>query len=153
MKLVIGSGPVAQPEKDVIYLDCLAFQGVTIVRDIEKGLPFDNRKFDKIEAHHVLEHINDLVFVMNELHRVLKTKGILDIIVPFGQNAWIDPTHKRAFTEHGFNFWLTPNIGSITVGVGGWFKLKGFDFLYHNEDKGDIRGLHFVLEKKENAVC
>ncbi|MFH2018559.1 MAG: methyltransferase domain-containing protein [bacterium] len=86
---------------------------VDIVRDINlKGLPFCDDSCDHIIANAFLEHISDLVFVMNECWRCLKVGGILEGEVPLaGTNgAWRDPTHKIFFVEETFDYFCGKNL-------------------------------------------
>lgn len=56
----------------------------TILWDLSKGIPFADQTFDVVYHCHVLEHIdreNALSFV-KECNRVLKTGGIIRIVVP-----------------------------------------------------------------------
>jgi len=145
--LVLGSGNVSKKNSDTLYLDIKKLEGVDIIRDIEKGLPFDDNKFKKIIAHHILEHINDLIFVMNEIHRILQKDGVLEIEVPFGSNALIDPTHKRILDINGFNFFIIKDFNSINTGFTGWFKMEKITAL--GPDNKEIRGLNFILKKVE----
>lgn len=77
-----------------------------IVRDIERGLPFNDNIIDKVLCSHILEHIKELFFVMNEIWRILKPDGILVIKVPpyDFEGAFSDPTHIRVFTPRTFKF-------------------------------------------------
>jgi len=149
--LNVGCGNIKKEDKDknTIYLDSQNFDNIDIVRDIEKGLPYDDKKFDMIIAHHIIEHVKDLIFVMNEFHRCLKKEGILDIIVPFGICTWIDPTHVRAIDEQGLNFFMIKDFNSTNAGVKGFFKPKIVEYMgvTKNEPKG--RALHFKLQKIE----
>jgi len=112
MKLNVGCG--LNKIDGYINLDINPNNNPDMVRNIEKGLPFDNNKFDEIYCSHILEHIHDLIFVMNECWRVLKVGGILDIDVPDGQYLeWSmrDPTHKRAiFRETFLYFTNSPKV-------------------------------------------
>jgi predicted SAM-dependent methyltransferase len=85
--------------EEYIGLDSVKVEGVSVVADITKKLPFANESVDEIVAVHVLEHVNDLEFVMREFHRVLKDGGDLKIWVPhcFSAIAFGDTTHKRFF--------------------------------------------------------
>ncbi len=49
-------------------------------------LPFKENCFDLILCNHVLEHIEDDYKALNELHRVIKNKGILIAQVPLDTN-------------------------------------------------------------------
>lgn len=71
--------------------------------------PFKDSEFDEILASGVLEHIDDVLKVMKELHRITKNKGKVYIMVPH----FSDPTqhaeseHKQKFSYHSFGdpFW------------------------------------------------
>ena len=144
-RLEVGCGVIQEKLEDTVYLDIKRFPGVDIIRDLEKGLPFDDNKFYEIKAHHVLEHVNDLIFVMNEFHRVLKLNGTLDVEVPYGINSRIDPTHVRFFTPQGFDFFIHKDFNSVNSGVLGWFEL--LDLQLNGPSKDDIRGLRFIFKK------
>ena len=147
-KLMIGCGDVSKKEKNTIYLDLIPFKNVDIVRDIEQGLPFDNNKFDEIQAIHIMEHMKDLIFVMNECHRVLKKDGTLIVEVPTGRNARIDPNHVRFLDEYSMDFFLYRDFNSITSGVRGWYSMEGMFYMGITEKEPKGRGLRFVMKKK-----
>ncbi len=60
---------------------------------------------DVIHANNVLEHVPDLVNLMSNGLRLLKTGGEFQIEVPYERalTAWQDPTHVRALNE---NSWI-----------------------------------------------
>lgn len=122
-KLNIGCGLKKFP--DFINIDSDPACKPDIVRDIEKGLPFDDNTIDAIRCEHVLEHVHDLIFVMNEFHRVLKPDGQLLIESPLITDKWayIDPGHVRYFNEHSFNFFMVRDWNSEHSGVTGWYAL------------------------------
>ena len=86
-----------------------------IVADIEKGIPLDDNSVDEIKANMILEHIHDIIFVMNELWRIMKNGAILNIIVPHEKSAmaWGDPTHVRVFNEESFGYFCSKWHGGI----------------------------------------
>ncbi len=93
-----------------IGIDRVKTAAAGIVRDITRGLPFDDSSVDEIFCDNVLEHIgpsDDFVFLLNEFYRVLKPGGLATIIVPDGrsQAAWQDPTHQRAFVPRSALYW------------------------------------------------
>ncbi len=75
--------------------------------DLEKTpLPFKENQFEEILANHVLEHVENFVPLMHEIHRISKPKGKIKIRTPFF-SAWgqyNDPTHKRFFTPWTFTY-------------------------------------------------
>ena len=85
---------------------------VDIVHDIEKnGLPFCDNSFDEVKAQSLLEHITDIVFFMNEVHRVLKPNGSFWGNVPPANSdgSLRDPTHVRQFTSSTFDYFTGIN--------------------------------------------
>lgn len=116
MKINIGAGRIRK--KDWVNIDCTQFidgngdQCVDVVMDIEKkSLPYPTASVDEICADNVLEHLEDLRFVLNECHRVLKDGGILSGIVPVAgsDEDYRDPTHKRRFVKATFDYFCGSN--------------------------------------------
>lgn len=104
-KLNLGAG--SDVRKDCVNLDINPGPGIDVVHDLNVfPYPFGDDEFDEIIAYSILEHVDDLVRTMDELHRILKPGGRLDIIVPYykGPIAWGNPTHVRAFSYETFLF-------------------------------------------------
>lgn len=117
MKLNIGCGNKKlegyinidkQPSADV----CLDLEGAI--------LPYGNNSIDIILASHVFEHIQNLIPLVNECHRVLKPGGVLNIAVPNVEflEAFQDPTHIRFFTEATWRYWLKDDFYFEECGKG-----------------------------------
>jgi SAM-dependent methyltransferase len=81
--------------------------------DLERGLPIADSSVDHLFAVHVLEHIRELVVLMNEIHRVLKRSGVLHVLAAKWQhpNAVGDPTHVRLLTIDTFKYFCLPHPG------------------------------------------
>jgi SAM-dependent methyltransferase len=64
-------------------VDMLDYGG-NIVADVLNGLPFPDEYFDCIVANHTLQMIrfHDLPAALAELRRVLRTRGVLRVLVP-----------------------------------------------------------------------
>jgi SAM-dependent methyltransferase len=52
------------------------------------ALPFDNRRFDLVLATDIIEHVEDDLLALRELHRVLKPGGYLLLTVPTFPILW-----------------------------------------------------------------
>ena len=84
-----------------------------VQRNVLRGLPWNDRSFNLIYCSHVLEHFtgDDLIFIMNEIHRVLKPLGQLRILSPYYKfdGAWMNPDHKSFFRQRSFELfcWLS----------------------------------------------
>lgn len=58
-------------------------KGITpIICDLSKGLPYRNQTFDCILAGEIIEHIIDTDYFLEEVNRVLISKGVLIITTP-----------------------------------------------------------------------
>lgn len=77
--------------------------------------PFPEDCFNEIIADNVMEHLDDIVKVMEELFRIGKPSALITIIVPFfpHRQANTDPTHKHFFGIHSFDYFIpgTANAG------------------------------------------
>jgi len=82
-----------------------------IIHDLNKTpYPLTESTFDEIFADNVIEHLDNVVKVMEEIHRISKPDGIIVIKVPYFRSrfAYIDPTHKHYFTVDSFSY-FDPN--------------------------------------------
>lgn len=94
-----------------VNIDSNADVNPDVVRDLSQGLPFTDSTVMEIQARDVLEHLGDeFIFVMNECHRVLRADGLASFDVPNVLSkdnpgaAFGDPTHKRFFCRHSFDY-------------------------------------------------
>jgi SAM-dependent methyltransferase len=106
--LDIGCGHAKQLAASV-GLDRHGFPPVDVIADLDCRFPFGDEVFDQVFAVHVLEHIRDVERLMNEIHRVLRPRGVLHVIVPRWDhvNAVADPTHLRLFHVQTFKHFCT----------------------------------------------
>lgn len=103
--LDIGCGPNKVP--GATGMDRMPMPGVDVVHDLNaRPYPFDDNAFDEIHARHVLEHVDDMIGVMEELHRIARPGGKIYVAGPYyaSADAFRDPTHRRAFTEQSFDY-------------------------------------------------
>jgi len=123
-KLILGSA--GKTHEDAITVDIDPLAKPDVVHDLSViPWPFADDQFKEVSAHHVLEHLDDLMQIMNELHRICKPDGIVYIEVPH-HSSWFanTPTHKLRFNAFAFDGWC--------VGTQTWKK-----------------GLKFIMVKKE----
>ena len=94
-----------------LNMDLVKLKGVDLVWDGNKTpYPFPSDQFDEILANHALEHMDDLLCVMEEFHRILRPGGKVKVLVPYfaSPNSHRDPTHKIWFTSATFSY-FSPN--------------------------------------------
>lgn len=124
--LNVGCGTRPKPSESALAwtnMDQAAHPGVDVVRDIRRGFPFADSAFDEILLDNVLEHFasDDVIFLLNEIHRVAKPGASVTIIVPHAQSqgAVQDPTHKSFFVPRSALYWNqrdTP-YGGMRLGI------------------------------------
>jgi SAM-dependent methyltransferase len=110
MKINLGCGQKYLPG----YLNCDVVPHVKADRYFDLNqfpYPLESDCADEIFMDNVIEHLDDVIKVMEELHRILKVGGRLRILVPYAKTDWAlqDPTHKHYFTEQSFNYFLADN--------------------------------------------
>lgn len=110
IKLNVGVG--GKNYKGFVGVDKYPGVNVDVMFDLEnlseKGaqMPWGTSSVDEIICEHTLEHVSNVVDVMNEFHRLLKKhpQGKLTIIVPSARSwsAFASPCHKSYFTPETF---------------------------------------------------
>ena len=103
--LDLGCG--ANKEPGAVGLDRVASVNPDVVHDLETyPYPFEDATFDRVIMSHVVEHIGDLVRLMEEIHRIARPGAIIEITTPHYScsNSWTDPTHKQHLGFFSFEF-------------------------------------------------
>lgn len=125
MKILdIGCGKKKYPA--AIGIDRVFLEGVDKVWDLNVfPYPFESESFDLIVARHSLQHLHDIVLVMNEIHRLLKKDGIVKIYVPHyaSDNYNTDPTHKTHFGYRSINYFCNNVNFHYTFYTDKYFRL------------------------------
>ncbi len=69
-------------------------------------MPLPEGSFEKIWANDVVEHLEDVVAFMCEVHRLLVPGGTVEITTPHfsSANAFTDPTHRRQLGYFSFDY-------------------------------------------------
>jgi predicted SAM-dependent methyltransferase len=89
--------------QDYINIDINPKVEPDIVRDVRRGLPFDDSSVDEVYTSHFLEHLDpdNFLFLVGEIYRVLIPSGLWTILVPLGVTGDLD--HKMIFTRDSFD--------------------------------------------------
>jgi glycosyltransferase involved in cell wall biosynthesis len=93
-----------------VNVDKMPGPGVEVV-DLTQPWPWPENSVDQVRAWDIIEHLADKIFTMNELWRVLKPGGIVEIAVPTtdGTGAFQDPTHVSFWNRRSFLYYEAGN--------------------------------------------
>ncbi len=130
LKLNLGCGAKRFHKADFLNIDCSRTCDPDFVFNVEKDFwPFEADSVIEILADNLLEHLEDLVFVMNEAWRVTKSNGSFWFRVPAVDRfemvedkdhratgskqsmkvimwgAFRDPTHRTFFCQETMDYW------------------------------------------------
>lgn len=103
--LNLGCGKVRIPNS--IGVDRVKIENyVDVVHDLDiTPYPFKANSIDEIHFYHVLEHLQQPIKKLEELHRILKPGGVIYMRVPHFSSlgAFTDITHVRPFGYFSFD--------------------------------------------------
>jgi SAM-dependent methyltransferase len=104
-KLNLGCG--MRPIVGAINVDRVDAAPADIHHDLNSiPYPLPDSHFDEVHCIDVLEHLDDLVAVMEEIHRVSRPGCKVSIVVPHFScaNSFTDPTHRHHLGYFSFDY-------------------------------------------------
>jgi hypothetical protein len=104
-KLNIGCGQKHIP--DAVNIDLNPAVHPDLVYDLNQmPWPFEGDSFVEVLAFDVIEHCDNVVATMDEIHRVCRREASVRITVPHFScsNAYTDPTHRHFFGHESFDY-------------------------------------------------
>ena len=84
-----------------LNVDVTPLTNPDVVHDLNlRPWPFPDNHFREVIASDVIEHLDDVMATLEEIHRVSRDGAIVHLTVPHfsSGNAYIDPTHKHFFS-------------------------------------------------------
>jgi len=105
--LELGCGPYRKHGD--VGIDILPGPAVDIVHDLNVfPWPVPDSTYDHVLCLDVLEHLHNIVWVMEEIHRVSTPGAVVEISVPTGSShhLYTDPTHIRGFGYRSFDYFV-----------------------------------------------
>ena len=144
--LDIGCGK--KKRNGYIGLDNSKESSADIICNLENGIPIKSNSCSKIVCDNLLEHMKNLIFVMNEIWRVCAHLTEVEIIVPYylSIGAFQDPTHVRYFTEKTFLYFnrsLPYDYGFI-----GKFDIVKINFIPNADFSKEFPDVPFDIARK-----
>jgi SAM-dependent methyltransferase len=109
MKRVLHVGCGKRKAAGSVGLDLYPGSDADVLGDLNHfPYPFPDNTFDEIICEHVLEHLEDLVGVVEEIHRITRPGGKIIVEVPHFTSVYFyqDPTHRRPFTSKTFDYFV-----------------------------------------------
>lgn len=111
--MILDLGCGKKVRKGCIRVDFNKRHKPDIIHDLNKfPYPFDKHSVDYIYLDNTLEHLDNVIRVMEEIYRILKPNGEVKIIVPYFRSIWAyaDSTHKHFFTTRSFDYYDPKSI-------------------------------------------
>lgn len=105
--LDLGCGP--NKLEGAIGVDIRPGLGIDVVHNLNVyPWPFANNEFDLIHASHILEHLEDMVRAVEEIHRITKPGGLVRVLMPHFSSSdfFTDPTHKHPVSSRSFDYFV-----------------------------------------------
>lgn len=162
MKLNLGCG--RDKKQGFVNVDNAPVWRPDVLHDLTSHWPWPNDSIDEIIAWQLLEHIPNLIFFMNEAHRVLKIGAPINITVPWWAGRWQsgDATHCRVFNHETFKPWYDWLDTYAHINQGSIFKSDGPSYDYDPDWQRDrfiqdggfsrILGIRIILFKLQRRA-
>jgi len=149
-KINIGGG--AHKVAGFATLDILNIPEVDIVADLEKGIPLPDNSVEEVIALSILEHLENTVFIMEEIYRVCKKDAKIKITVPYVKStaAFKDPTHKKFFTERTFEYFdrrFTKNHRLPDYNLKCDFRVENISYKYYTPWFKNVPFIHRLFAR------
>ncbi|MSU31913.1 MAG: methyltransferase domain-containing protein [Pedosphaera sp.] len=113
---ILNLGAGRKRLENAINVDWVSSTGPDIVHDLNVfPWPFRDHSFKEIYDNDVLEHLDDIVKVVNEIHRISESGAQVSITVPHfsSGNAFTDPTHRHYFGSRSFEYFTGESLLSF----------------------------------------
>lgn len=101
-----------------IGIDVLDYDNVDIVGDVFDVLArISDGVVDTVYSYHFFEHVSPLDGLMDELARVMKSGGRMEVVVPHFSNPYFysDYTHRQPFGLYSFSYLAHDSLFRRTV--------------------------------------
>ena len=108
--LQLGSGKKYDPV--AVNVDVIATTNPDIVHNLDvRPWPLPDDHFSEVRAYDLIEHLDDVVASMEEIHRVCQDGAVAKITVPHYSccNAFTDITHRHYFSARSFDYFTGDN--------------------------------------------
>ena len=97
-----------------------------VIHDLNKfPYPFAANSFDRIIAINIIEHLDNVIHVMDEIYRIAKNGAKVSITSSHfsSVDSFTDPTHKHFITSNSFDYFI-PGTSLYNYGYSKSYFLK-----------------------------
>jgi len=106
-RMVLDLGCGNKKRDGAIGVDFNSRTAADVIHDLNTfPYPFEDEVFDEVYIDNALEHLEDVLRVMEEVHRICKNGAMIKVIVPYFRSTWAltDPTHRHFFAVQSMSF-------------------------------------------------
>lgn len=129
-----------------INIDNREETGPDLCIDVAAGLPYEDGTVDEVRAFDFLEHVprDKVIFVMEEIWRVLKPGGRLEHFTPStdGRGAFQDPTHRSYWNINSWLYYMNDQNRAL-YGIKAKFEGMNQDLI--TDKANNVRHTHGML--------
>jgi predicted SAM-dependent methyltransferase len=115
-----------------VNLDLVSATNPDVIHNLDRRpWPFQDNAFDQFIANDVIEHLDDVVATMEEIHRTGAPGAIVRITVPHFScaNAFTDITHRHYFSYFSCHYFTGEN--EFPFYTAARFKRRVTDIVFH----------------------
>ena len=152
-KRILDLGCGTSKVNGAIGVDRVALDGVDAVVDLaHTPYPFQPETFDEIYLNDIIEHLPDIIKVMEEIYRIIKPNGLVHIRVVNWNHRYasMDPTHLHYFTENSFDFFGKRKGRSYYTDIR--FDVLDIEYIFDLKIKRIVRS-KWILKFLSNYLC
>lgn len=137
-------------------LDYLTGDLISPIADLHfdlHSIPLEDNRFDVIFCNHVMEHVDDALQCMRELHRVMKLGGwgIMQVPQDFSREKTYEDKSITSPEEREKHYWQKDHVRLFGKDYPEWLKKAGFQVTeFKKESKYDEKLIErYRLQKEE----
>ncbi len=116
-------------------------------------IPLEDNRFDVIFCNHVMEHVDDAIRCMSELHRVMKPGGwgIMQVPQDFTREETFEDPSITSEEDREKYYWQKDHVRLFGRDYPNWLKKAGFGVIEFDKESNYSQELieKYRLDKKE----
>jgi SAM-dependent methyltransferase len=127
-----------------------------IIANVNDPFPIKSNSFDLIIANNIIEHVENVVPTMEEIHRTGKKNSLVVLRTPHYSHpeSYRDPTHRWQFTWESFDYFIKDDPKSVLY-TDKKFKYEKKELLFGSGFNGKVGRLlsKLSMRRYEKYYC